>query len=321
MFWREIQRRYHEEQVAESYSELATQELQRLLRDANARLVELKQQFPDWQMLGSLDPVYLEITKLEYERKHVIVALSKRGTREIGDVAQEQLDKESKKPNVATRTGSADLWRNFHDRFMLLTSEQRPFLRADRWLRVYCEYNLDRSVLESDLISKGLLCLLYRLESGTWYVSEGPSENFKARFEALATRAGFELGSPQGTLPLNFWLHSLCIHLRRTDSHELFVRDDKGGIITNACQSSATFCSCLEKRAIEESATAPERNPARGNLEAEATSEPPSAETSAGVEGAKLAHGDVGPIERLRDAILKKKARVTEIERILNRPP
>jgi hypothetical protein len=148
----------------------------------------------------------------------------------------------------------ADMWRNFRDEFRSLASEERIILqrtREDRGLRVHCEYNSDRSIAEDNLCRDRLFCLLYRLETGRWDVTEGPNRDFKARFEALATRAGLELGPPTGTLPVDFWLHSLSLHLRRSNSNDLFARCDTGGIITNACQSSATFCSLLEKRTLE----------------------------------------------------------------------
>ena len=157
---------------------------------------------------------------------------------------------------------AADLWRDFYGKFMSLASEERAISRReskDCVLRVYAQYNSDSTVQENELISQGRLCLLYRLESGTWDVSGGPNEDFKARFEALATRAGNELGGPRRTLPLHLWLHTLSLHLRRTDSKELFARSDTGGIITNACQVSATFCSRLEKQALETSASSPIR--------------------------------------------------------------
>lgn len=155
---------------------------------------------------------------------------------------------------------SSESWGDFRDKFKSLADEERAILQArreDRGLRVHCEYNSDRSASEDKLCRDGLFCLLYRLETGRWDVTEGPNRDFKARFEALATRAGIELGSPTGTLPLYFWLHSLSVHLRRTDSKELFARCDTGGIITNTCQSSATFCSRLEKKALETMASAP----------------------------------------------------------------
>src|ERR1019366_5227567 len=148
-----------------------------------------------------------------------------------------------------------NFWRSFRDEFQLLADDQRKLVRAmrqgDRRLRAYCGYNSDRTPRESELVAKGLACLLYKPESGTWKLGEGPSEDLKARFEALATRAGIALKPPHGITALDFWLHSLSIHLRRTASRQFFGCSDTGGYVEDICQASATFCSCLEKKACD----------------------------------------------------------------------
>ena len=153
----------------------------------------------------------------------------------------------------------ADVWREFHDEFTSLAEEERSILRGareDRRLRVHCSYNSDMTTIERGLVQEGLVCLLYRIESGAWDISDGPSEGVKARFLAQATRAGKELGHPSGTSALDFWLHSLCLDLRRTDSRKLFAPGDTGAIIKEVCEASATFCSRLEKDAVEAPASA-----------------------------------------------------------------
>jgi hypothetical protein len=86
----------------------------------------------------------------------------------------------------------SDLWEHLRGKFKALADEERtavPGTRQDRGLRAYCGYNSDRTPDEKEAIRRGVLCLLYRFESGTWSLSEGPNEDFKARYEALATRA------------------------------------------------------------------------------------------------------------------------------------
>jgi hypothetical protein len=154
----------------------------------------------------------------------------------------------------------ADLWRDFCRDFQALADEQRALVRVmqkgDRRLHAHCGYNSDMTLDESVLINDRLLCLLYRVESGTWQLGEGPSEAFRARFEALATRAGIALHPPLGIIGLDFWLHRLCSYLRKTKSHEFFGCTDTGGYIDDVCQSSATFCSWHEKKALEASISA-----------------------------------------------------------------
>jgi len=166
-------------------------------------------------------------------------------------------------PEAAERAvQEADLWRDYRDAFQSLADEQRAFVRAmqkgDRRLRAYCSYNSDMTPLESQLVEQGLACLLYRLESGTWQLGEGPNEDLKARFEALATRAGIALHTPHDIAARDFWLHHLCLHLRRTGNKGFFGGTDTGGYIEDVCQTSATFCSWLERKALEVQRTSPE---------------------------------------------------------------
>jgi hypothetical protein len=164
----------------------------------------------------------------------------------------------------AAGTG-ADQWRDFHDKFQALAEEQSNLLReaqkGDRRLRAYCGYNSDATPDESELVRQGLLCLLYRIESGTWQLGEGPTEAFRARFVALATRAGIAIHPPHGIAADYFWLHHLCSHLRRIESKDLFGRSDTGGYIEDVCRASAMFCSWLETRALDTLTPTLDRSP------------------------------------------------------------
>jgi hypothetical protein len=91
----------------------------------------------------------------------------------------------------------SDLWPHLEGKFEALAKEEIATLLAKRGsdcgLRAYCTYNSDMTPTEADLVSEGIASLLYRTESATWSLSAGPNEYFKARFEALATRAGLNL--------------------------------------------------------------------------------------------------------------------------------
>jgi hypothetical protein len=162
------------------------------------------------------------------------------------------------------------MWRHLHGKFKELADEEQAILSArlgsDCGLRAYCEYNSDRTPVEDDLMRQGLVCLLYRPDSATWSLSAGPSDYFKLRLEVLITRAGTKLGPRQGIRPAEYWLHLICLYLRRTDSSGLFARSDTGGIITSVCESSAIFCCWLEKKALEISASISESPKLRGNI-------------------------------------------------------
>jgi hypothetical protein len=166
------------------------------------------------------------------------------------NAAQERLEWEfwSNRPN-------SYVWQSLGCQFDSLAHEERVSLQerpgSDCGLRAYCEYNSDRNAIEEEMSRQRLLCLLYRLESGTWLLSSGPNEYFKVRVEALMARAGRQLNPPQLISPSNYWMHRVCVYLRRNDSDGLFIRDNTGGIIKSVCQSSATFCTWLEKEALE----------------------------------------------------------------------
>jgi hypothetical protein len=156
---------------------------------------------------------------------------------------------------VGTTVQDPEFWRELRDCFQTLADEQRTIVRAvrqgNRRLRAYCGYNSDVTTIESELVRLELVCLLYRIESGTWQLGAGPNEDLKARFEALATRAGILLSVPQSIAPRDFWLHSLCVYLRSIKSENLFGCTDAGGYIEDVCQASATLCSWLERKALE----------------------------------------------------------------------
>jgi len=162
----------------------------------------------------------------------------------------------------------ADLWRDFRAEFQSLADEERREKAAqrDRFLHAYCDYKEHPEIFhEKGRPEQGTFCLLKRPEIGLWIVSDGVNENFQARFRTLAARAGLALGSPKGTDPEDFWLHRLFLDLRENNSDQLFAASKEGGMILRVCEASGTFCSRLERKALETSATA---------MESDGTSEP-----------------------------------------------
>jgi len=137
----------------------------------------------------------------------------------------------------------ASMWRGFRSEFKALAAEELildPGNRRDRWLRAFVDY-------------KYVKC-----DFGTWHISSGPNEDFRASFETLATRAGISLGRPLGADPLEFWLHHLFLDLLKHGSDQLFAaKENEGGVILRVCEASATYCARLEKETLEKSSHKP----------------------------------------------------------------
>ena len=86
---------------------------------------------------------------------------------------------------------------------------------------------------------------------GEWLVYRGIHENFKARFDLAAARAGSFLGGNDGVTPRDRWLDSLFIYLKEKKSSHLQAATTSGGMIIKLCEASATYCAKLETDAIE----------------------------------------------------------------------
>jgi hypothetical protein len=192
---------------------------------------------------------------------------------------------------------------------MQLANEEKETERAapkDRLLRAYCNYHEHPEIWgEKGKPEQGFLCLLKTPETGLWIVSDGVSENFQERFHALAARAGVALGCPKDADAEDFWLHRLFLDLLENNSDQLFGASEEGGVINRVCVASATFCSRLERKTLQE--------PEHGGIPEQHNTQrtPNEIEVSASF--------DQG--ENATKAILSTKARIAEIERILNRPP
>ena len=101
-------------------------------------------------------------------------------------------------------------------------------------------------------------------EVAVWTINDSYSDNFKARFELLASQAGKSLGPlPDGSTPFSYWLHRLYQHLREERSSlsrfQIYTAKTDAGnqvslecpLIESACEASSTFCLRLQKREID----------------------------------------------------------------------
>jgi len=139
----------------------------------------------------------------------------------------------------ATTIKEAGFWGSIHAEFKALAQEERaysPNNAGDRWLVAHVSY--------------GDPCAI----CGDWTVYRGINEEFKARFEALATRAGKALEPIMPSKPLHVWLHCLFLDLVEHNSEFLFAAEKGvGGIIKNICAASSTYSARLDMNALEKS--------------------------------------------------------------------
>ncbi len=124
-------------------------------------------------------------------------------------------------------------WHDFGGKFLALMNEEHTLLRGARDPCPFLAYG-DYTAGNGD--------------SGYWWLTDGPREGFRARFEAMATQAGSALDPPPETTHLTFWLHGLFLFLD-TDSRHLAGGGGHWNI-RGVCEASATVCSRLEKCAL-----------------------------------------------------------------------
>ncbi|HET6143878.1 MAG TPA: hypothetical protein VFE02_10235 [Candidatus Acidoferrales bacterium] len=101
-------------------------------------------------------------------------------------------------------------------------------------------------------------------ESGRWRFGGGPNQLFIERARTLAVESSIAIDSPRAADPADFWLDRLYRYLCESKSTSLFeqsILDSSeetfpkyGGGIRHICSASATFCSWLERQALEQSA-------------------------------------------------------------------
>jgi hypothetical protein len=155
-------------------------------------------------------------------------------------------------PNVQKHDEIAE-WIRFHSRFTQLANE---------------EQHLVQQIIEARGKISDLYLYAYRAsESSRWRFGGGATEDFRERVCTLAVEASIAIGSPKGADREDFWLHRLYLHLRETKSTYLFEQNilqsseenfpKYGGGIRHVCKASVSFCSQLERKARETSASGP----------------------------------------------------------------
>jgi hypothetical protein len=232
------------------------------------------------------------------------------------------MSRDEYKNNYVRKQEEADGWQGFHSRFMQLAREEQGRAEAepvitkgkvlrsmDQVLRASCNYSKHPEGWERGKPEQGRICLLDTPPHGVWnYTNDGISENFFERVRLCVAEAGRALPDyPRGADPEDFWLHRLRLDLLKNNSDLLFAASEAGGMIISVCVASATFCSRLERNALEQA------EPGDQSL--------PSRPIERGTSEATEKRSPFDQNENLHNAILKKKARIVEIERILNRPP
>jgi ribosome-binding protein aMBF1 (putative translation factor) len=166
--------------------------------------------------------------------------------------------------NYIQKQDEADEWQGFHSRFMQLACEEQGRAHAitkgkvlggmDQVLRASCNYSKHPEGHERGKPEQGLICLLDTPPHGVWNTGDGVSENFLERVRLCMARAGRALPDyPKGADAEDFWLHRLYLDLLKNNSECLFCGTKKGGMIVSVCVASATFCSRLERQALEQS--------------------------------------------------------------------
>ena len=164
-----------------------------------------------------------------------------------------ELGYKQKIPNRGITGGAmtnSETWHGFHDEFIKLDREEIALLqntREKQYMHASGDYNAAEMPGDDG----------HYQTYGHWELHYGPNGYFQEQFEVLGTKAGVALGSSPGIRPLDFWLHSLFLFLeenRNRHPHQIIGDTVKAGLIENVWGNSATFCSRLEKEALEKSA-------------------------------------------------------------------
>jgi len=170
---------------------------------------------------------------------------------------------------AASRSGlpsaKADTWKELAEQFQSLADEEarKAPEHVDGYLCAHCDYT-DRAEESPGEIRRGTCCLL-TAPPGQWLYGGGANINLLNRFRSLATRAGVALRCSPGTSREDFWLHRLYVDLiQRKSTFVLGVSSDTD-TIRRVCETSATFCSKLEREALESEETESSGLPGRAN--------------------------------------------------------
>lgn len=142
------------------------------------------------------------------------------------------------------KTDEAAGWRDFHSRFTELANE---------------EQHLVQQIV--DATGRNLCMYAYRTRQGQWKFGGGIKDDFREQVRTLAVGASIYIGAPKDADREDSWLDRLYRFLCEMNSSCLFeqnVLDSSeetfpkyGGGILRVCEASASFCSWLERKALE----------------------------------------------------------------------
>jgi hypothetical protein len=143
------------------------------------------------------------------------------------------------KESIPSQTATDAPWQQLSTDFSKLASEEKS--ANARPLNVMC-------MAESNRLN----------DLADWKISDGSSENSRARFELLASQAGKALDPlPMGASPFCYWLHRLYQNLRENRSRlsSRFITDSSSSMevpfIDCVCEASSTFCLRLQKAMLD----------------------------------------------------------------------
>jgi len=160
----------------------------------------------------------------------------------VRDTAIEQKGKWTYRMSIEAEVSNPELWRDLSDEFAVLAKEEREMQGTRGRLRLFATGAYKPG--DGDI--------------GYWWLTDGPRDSFRARFDAVASRAGMALVSSRGTKPRNYrdyWLHCLSLYLSTNDSPHLTEGEDgehnRGCMMHNLPEASETFGSRLEECALE----------------------------------------------------------------------
>lgn len=163
---------------------------------------------------------------------------------------------------------------------------KRPASVVTRWREFFKGFralaDTDSAALETSPTGHWIGVRRARGFMETWTLSQGPNDDIRARFEALAAQAAVELGAPPGVPALQFWLDRVLqfgktepflrvlwppyppgippVHdCRQSSGRSLFAVSDKGEIINSVHAVSADFCSHLAKGTWKTQLAPPQR--------------------------------------------------------------
>jgi hypothetical protein len=160
----------------------------------------------------------------------------------VSETAREQKGKWTYRMSIEAAASKPGLWRDLSNEFALLAKEEREIQGIGDRLRLFATGAYKPG--DGDI--------------GYWWLTNGPRDSFRARYDAAATRAGMALVSSREAKPRNYrdyWLHCLSLYLSTNDSPHLKEGEDREHnrhcMLHNLPEASETFGSRLKECARE----------------------------------------------------------------------